>query len=101
MTGKVGTAKEVRNVRKITSRFRPERPVLSAQAEGLGKPAKQDGEPERLVRMALSGPITPCQRFPGLRPGLTERAFQARPMRKNRNREVVFRTGAAANSTAF
>ena len=65
----------------------PEGPILSAQAEGLG--LRQDGHDSTLKgsfiavatansRTALSGPMpTTGPRFPGLRPGLTESAFQA------------------------
>ena len=64
--------------------FDPEGIVLSAQAAGLGKLAKTKFEPEGLVlrdRPNVERPLTGRGnlgiRFPGLRPGLTEPAFQA------------------------
>src|SRR5712691_9611510 len=61
--------------------FDPERIVLSAQAEGLGKIAKQrsslKGSFGMHVRTAPTGPRQTALAFPGLRPGLTEPAFQA------------------------
>ena len=72
-------------VKDFSQCFRPERPFLSAQAEGLGM--------QSIAEVALKGPFTEIRQhdgerpfqgqmpslptFPGLRPGLTETAFQA------------------------
>jgi hypothetical protein len=71
--------------------FRPEGPILSAQAGGLGTQGTTLVGPERAVRgpfgemtllfggnrTALSGPVNAHFAFPGLRPGLTESALLA------------------------
>src|SRR5262249_58302851 len=66
---------------------RPEGPLLSAQAEGLGSGtiSRYRSDPERVIHAeepAREWPFQgqtfpPSPGIPGLRPGLTETAFQA------------------------
>ena len=64
---------------------RPEGPILSAQAAGLGKQKQTSSIPALkgpfakpgCWRTAPTGPKSQPRPFPGLRPGLTESAFQA------------------------
>ena len=71
--------------RIFSSIFRPEGPFLKAQAAGLGIRWRDNRRPEGAIRQVTLLPNRPFRAskmpktpsFPGLRPGLTETAFQA------------------------